>query len=511
MEKDAILLRQFVERGETASLRVLVDRHVDAVYSAALRRVGGDVQLAEDVVQQVFIAMTRQARRLCDHPFLGAWLHRTTRNQAANVVRAERRRKERETIAMSLTNQGEVDWRAVAPVLDEAIDALRETDRRAVVLRFFEHRTYAEIGEAMSLGEDGARKRVERALDRLRLSLERRSIKSPAAALAVALTANGVLAAPPGLSGVVGNVAAAITPITAAPGGTLLAFMSTTKTSIGIGSAAIVLTAVLITQPAWEEARAAEQTIVASSASLAASRSQHSHLSERLRQIEDELARLESAVAARATAVTAPQGANAAEQQGEALLAQYPYLREAFDSWREAQFNFSWTPFLQARAATPEQRAEFFQMMRDAVKLSVQESDDGTWWTRVFSPTDEQFHAQITEIFGQEGLRELRIYQQQAAARKAVAQVAGALSFTDEPLRADQISELVGMLYSNKTEGANSELTDIDPDILINKTHRLLSPQQQKWVEAALVRGQSLDAVARLLRRESGASSKGQP
>ena len=69
------------------------------------------------------------------------------------------------------------------PVLDEAMTQLGEADREAVLLRFFSGRSYSEIGHALSISEEAARKRVDRALDKLHDMLCRRGFASTATAL----------------------------------------------------------------------------------------------------------------------------------------------------------------------------------------------------------------------------------------------------------------------------------------------------------------------------------------
>ncbi len=147
MLDDAALLRRYVDARAEADFEELVRRHVDGVYSAAFRRLGGDAHLAQDVAQQVFIAMAQQAASLCRHPILIGWLYTTTRNLAANAVRSERRRqaREREAQTMSKINSEplvEADWGRVAPVLDAVIDQLTEADRTAVLLRFIDRRPF---------------------------------------------------------------------------------------------------------------------------------------------------------------------------------------------------------------------------------------------------------------------------------------------------------------------------------------------------------------------------------
>lgn len=220
MKDEAALLRHYAEEGSQEAFAELVRRHLDLVYAAALRRTGGDTHLAHDVTQQVFIALARHARKLSRHTVLSAWLHTATRNAALNLVISEQRRKSREQAA-SILEAGETahsvpDWNRLRPVLDAAIDDLPESDRAAVVLRFLERRPFAEIGAALHVSEDAARRRTERALEKLRGALAGRGITSTAAALGAIVGAQPVVSAPAGLAG---SFAAAALAAGAASGG----------------------------------------------------------------------------------------------------------------------------------------------------------------------------------------------------------------------------------------------------------------------------------------------------
>jgi RNA polymerase sigma factor (sigma-70 family) len=225
MNDDAALLRRYAEQDSQAAFTELVQRHVDLVYGAALRRTGGDAHRAADVAQQVFTTLARQARKLSSHTVLAAWLHTATRNAALNLMISEQRRKQREIAAQELEpaaagSGADVNWEQLRPVLDAAIDELPENDRAAVVLRFLERRPFAEIGATLAVSEDAARMRTDRALDKLRTALARRGITSPAAALAALANQPGV-AAPAGLAAV---VAAESLATAAAAGGVFAAF-----------------------------------------------------------------------------------------------------------------------------------------------------------------------------------------------------------------------------------------------------------------------------------------------
>ena len=214
MKTDAELLRHYVEARSESAFTELVQRHVGLVYSVALRRVGGDAHLAEDVAQKVFTDLARKAATLLGRATLGGWLYASAHLASAAVVRSERRRKARETAAHSMQttlsdSTPEPDWARLRPVLDDVVVGLKDDDREAIALRFFEQRSFAEIGSALRVTEEAARKRVDRALDRLRALLEQRGVTSTAATLGLALGAVGAATAPAGLGGKVAGHALA--------------------------------------------------------------------------------------------------------------------------------------------------------------------------------------------------------------------------------------------------------------------------------------------------------------
>src|SRR5213083_2977278 len=119
---DQQLLRDYTGSRSEAAFAELVRRHVDLVYSAALRMVR-DIHLAEDVAQGVFAALAQSAPQLRDRPVLSGWLHRTTQNLAANIVRSDvrRRAREQEAAAMNELHDPDAVWEQVAPHLDAAL------------------------------------------------------------------------------------------------------------------------------------------------------------------------------------------------------------------------------------------------------------------------------------------------------------------------------------------------------------------------------------------------------
>jgi len=116
MTDDAALLRLYLEQRSDAAFASLVRRHVDLVYSSALRQTGGQHHLAQEVTQMVFTDLARKAASLADHPVLPAWLHRSSRLATLALRRRESRRKGYEAAAGSDpafvgADGGETDWR----------------------------------------------------------------------------------------------------------------------------------------------------------------------------------------------------------------------------------------------------------------------------------------------------------------------------------------------------------------------------------------------------------------
>ena len=231
------LLQAYAQDHSESAFQELVQRYVDLVYSAAIRRVSGDRELAEDVTQEVFTDLARKAAALPPTVMLGGWLHRHTRYVASTAMRGEQRRRdhERQAVEMNALNEpSDADWSQFAPVLDEAMDEMDPADRDALVLRYFERCELREVGAALGVSDDTAQKRVSRALEKLRQQLARRGITSPATALSAAIMANAVQAAPAGLAG---SVAGGALAAAAASGGitaTVVKLMALTKVTFGI-------------------------------------------------------------------------------------------------------------------------------------------------------------------------------------------------------------------------------------------------------------------------------------
>ena len=203
---DIELLRAFVESSSESAFTELVQRHIDLVYSVALRQLRGNSHLARDATQAVFCELARNARKLREHQALSGWLYTTTRFVASRIDRSESRRAAREqAFAMNtnLESTTEIGWKEVENLLDDAMQDLSSVDREAVLLRYFRNESFGAIGAVFGASENAARMRVERALEKLRAALGRRGVNCPSAVLSALLAANAISMAPTGLAATV--------------------------------------------------------------------------------------------------------------------------------------------------------------------------------------------------------------------------------------------------------------------------------------------------------------------
>jgi RNA polymerase sigma factor (sigma-70 family) len=211
--EDVGLLSQWRQRRDRSAIDQLVRRHVNFVYGCARRQVG-DKHLAEDVTQAVFMLLLQKSPRLRCDAALSVWLHRTTRYASANARRMQLRRARREQLATELAMQqsepspANREFDDVLPMLDDAISRLPAADREGVLLSYFGELTFRQVGESMGISEEAARKRVSRAVERMREYFVSRGVVASAAGIAKCLAAQSAVVAPEMLVNTTVNVAA---------------------------------------------------------------------------------------------------------------------------------------------------------------------------------------------------------------------------------------------------------------------------------------------------------------
>ncbi|HUR57545.1 MAG TPA: sigma-70 family RNA polymerase sigma factor [Opitutaceae bacterium] len=537
MTTDGELLQRYATANSEAAFAELVQRHLGMVYAAALRQLGGDAHLAQDVSQTVFTALARKAPALGDRASLAGWLYLGTHHAAAQVVRADQRRRTREqeahTMHEILTPDGvAADWDRIRPILDEALRALNDTDREAVLLRYFERRPFADIGAALALSEDAARMRVERSLEKLRVLLSRRGIGSTAAALSTLLAEQAVIAAPAGL-------AATITGTALNGGATALAtaFMSTPV----IVSAVIALGALGTALFQFNDSRSAR-------AALAEVTRERAGLQARLREVERRGAAAEArAVAAEDQGTALKQQLSAASAPKLSLLATAPAAAPAPSVATKGFISFRASPELEGldpaerkrrvqamnleswdsandalyrllgfNAVQREQfralRGQYMVRQDDQVAAAMKSAmaqipkPDRAAMQLVFDAEVRRSHADwlaaVGGAFGEPVVQTVQRYYDSVPARAVTTELAGSLFYSDAPLTIAQAEQLVDIIarHSRNSQG-KVDLGAMNQNAIATDAASALSTPQV----AALRR--AMDAMQRKWAPEAGATA----
>lgn len=460
MKTDSELLQDYLDERSEAAFAQLVERHLNLVYFAALRQLGGDVHGARDVAQGVFTDLARKASRLRDRTSLSGWLHTSTRFAAAKVRRAAARRRQWEGEAEFMQTQQTAAethavWEQLHPIVDDAVEALRARDREAVLLRFFEDRSFTEIGQVLHVSEDAARMRVDRALEKLRSILARRGVSSSCAALMAVFSAQAGAAVPRGLSDSIATSAAA--GAAGSKAGLLLlpSFMSINKSALALLVALLLAISAAINQQyqfrlADSRRAAAESDVTAANTRLIELRAGAEAAVQARLGLEETRAELQASQTAAATARRTIQAeANLAQRTEPALLqVRTERLRKDIevDYWpffHELQFNRAQIdrfidilsgPYL---AALSEPNG----LSRLPIEMGVARD----------APMREALLAAVQSEFGAVVLDRYERFISTSSPRNLVNHVTMELYFTDDPLTADQAERLVTLV----TEAAN--------------------------------------------------------
>lgn len=441
MIDDATLLQRYATEHSEEAFAELVRRHLPLVYAAACRRLEGQTHRAADICQSVFIALARNASRLSRHPVLTGWLYTATRYAALDAMRTEKRRhaREREAHAMEEISRPDptaaVNWERLQPFIDQAFDELNDRDREALLLRFFQNRAFAEIGGLLGLSEEATRKRVDRALDKLRGSLGRRGITSTSVVLASVLTAESAAAVPIGLAASITGASVATT--SAAVAGTF-SFMSSTTLAWSVAAASLTVGAIgFVSQQRTSSAAPAKTQVAAASAAPAITFEPATHPAERPHATTTAAA---SATATPTDGVT-PIAPAPSRQKSNASPAEVAKLRQRYDPFLIGQRRLT-----DAQAARfVELKLAIFDVQAD-LQASVEQAgaQGGTAGVEALrSQLTKPMWDEIRQMLGPEGYRLYSDYERMSAYRPSIVAMFGSARVAIADRQIDQVVRLV--------------------------------------------------------------------
>jgi RNA polymerase sigma factor (sigma-70 family) len=454
MTSDLDLLRQFARKNSQDAFTEIVRRHVNLVYSAALRQVRSP-QLAEEIAQSVFADLARDAYKLKSDTILTAWLYAVTRRTAIDAIRKESRRQLREQIAMEMNDMNATanDWTQIEPLLDDAMAALDDTDRAAILLRYFENKNLREVGEALGASDDAAQKRVSRAVEKLREFFSKRNVTIGAGGLAVLISANAVQSAPIGLAATISSAASLAG--TAVHTATIIA---ATKT-IAMTTLQKIVIAVALT--------AAIGTVIYEAHQNSQLRDQVQTLQEQQAPLNDQLAQLqrERDDATNRLAGLADELANAKINPSEVLklrgevgvlrqqsalnkITANPATRKAMRDQQKMGMSAIYSDLVKRLNLTPEQAGQFNDLLADSVMDNIDLITQALRDNKSRGEIDQMFAAQnsalqdkLQALVGPDGLAQYQDYTKNLLSTLTAAQFAGSLT-GDLATIADKKSQL---------------------------------------------------------------------
>jgi RNA polymerase sigma factor (sigma-70 family) len=465
---DQSLLRQFAEEHSQEAFTTLVHRHLNLVYSTALRIVRSR-PLAEEAAQSVFTDLARAANKLRPDTVLSAWLYRVACRTAVDVVRRESRRQHREQQAVEMAAMNSSDWSQIEPLLDEAMQTLDETDRTAVLLRYFENQSLREIGEKLGVSDDATQKRVTRAVDRLREAFAKRGVAVGASALVAALSANAVQAAPVGLAAVISSAATLA-------GATAFATATATKViaMTTLQKALITGTIIVAAGTGIYEAREAsslrgdvrllqQQQAVFSNRVVqltqqrdeAMSRSAAGSAGKALTESDPrlaELVRLRSEVATlrRQVSSAQPKTDSAPAASGLAKLVGDPVMKQFAREGAMKEFKLRYAPFAQALKLTPEQTEKFIDLFTKLwfdiymTPETLPGNPDPAKAAQTVAAAKTDIENQMRALLGESGFEQFKEFTLEVPARATLDLLYGQLG--DRQLTDDQTARLFQIL-----------------------------------------------------------------
>jgi len=493
MTTDGELLGRYSEANSEEAFGELVRRHLDLVHSAALRQVNGNAPLAQDVAQAVFNDLARKARALKNRSTLAGWLYTSTHHAAANAIRSEQRRQTHEQEAHAMqellrTSGPELDWESFRPLIDDAMQQLNEADREVILLRYFQNRTYPDIGEQMGVGENGARMRAERALEKLRRVLSRRGLTTTGA-VATILSTHAVIAAPAGLAGTITTTAtlagsAAVAATTATSTATIAAKTITMTTLSKVLSAVVIAACVGAAVYAGHRASqlsSENQVLKQQQTSLAGQvhelQQQQSEASNRLASLAEENQRLTSGqnkselLKLRGQVTALQQGATSASRPNSTAIAKLmndPAMREYIHQEQLKAIKDRYRDFFKELKLSPDDAEKFTSLMSDiwmkgsdlAASGALSDSNQLSAATNTVAPLEEQLYA----LLGKDGTAQLQDYNKTIPGRTLVQSLNQQLA--NNTLSDEQSAQLLQVVSEQPLASTHGIAGDLDPAFL---------------------------------------------
>jgi RNA polymerase sigma factor (sigma-70 family) len=524
-ETDMELLRRYRERHAEDAFAELVRRHLDLVFSAALRQVRAP-QLAEEVSQSVFTDLARQAHQLAPDTILSAWLYAVARRSAIDVVRREARRQHREKLAMELSNMNadSANWSQIEPILDEAMETLEEKERSAVLLRYFENKSLREVGQALGTTEEAARKRVSRGVESLQEFFTKRGVTAGAGGLTIAISANAVQGAPLSLSATIATTAFGST-VTATTTAGATASLSKAIVMTTLQKTVIGITIVAAVGAGIYEAR---QVSVVKQENNALKQQQAEQVQQLQRERDEankglvvarqELARLRPAqnssevLKLRGQVGTLQNQLHATEAKsgmpGMAKMMNDPAMKEYMQRAMVDKFRSMYGPLIESLKLTQEQKDTFLQVVVERASQSLAlMSQPADTAKQAQAAADQETASRLREVLGDTGLAQFAEFSKEIPGRTVVDLLKAQLG--DDELNQEQSTKLVQVVMAEPHEltqgivgapdkafaGSQAEadsflqkVTDSNQRI-IQQASNFLTPQQLATLNTVLTNG----------------------
>jgi RNA polymerase sigma factor (sigma-70 family) len=233
---DQLLLQRYAASRDAEAFALLVGRYSSMVYSVACR-VTGNMAAAEDITQDCFLTLARQAAAI--RGSLPAWLHRVALNRSLEIIRNDTTRQRREAKVSASKPAGEATWREMMPVVDAALAELPQELREPLVQRFLLGRSQVQIAEALGVNQATVSRRIAEGIERLRGHLRRTGFICGVIILSAGLAESASAAVPARLTTSLAKMAMA-GPAKAATAGTITTVLSANAKIIAAIAAAIV-------------------------------------------------------------------------------------------------------------------------------------------------------------------------------------------------------------------------------------------------------------------------------